>query len=45
MIYTVPASDEPLTQADILDDCPVFGLEPTDAVDLDAAPGAGENAS
>jgi hypothetical protein len=38
MIYTVPAADEPLSQADILDNCPIFGLETTAGVNLDAAP-------
>ncbi len=38
MIYTVPAPDEPLSQADILDACPVFGLETAAGVDLEAAP-------
>jgi hypothetical protein len=39
MIYATPASDEPLSQGDVLDSCPIFGLEtPTGAVDLDFAP-------
>jgi hypothetical protein len=38
MIYTAPSPDEPLSQADILDDCPIFGLETAAGVDLEAAP-------
>jgi hypothetical protein len=39
MIYATPASDDPLSQADIFDACPIFGLEATaNNVDLDAAP-------
>jgi hypothetical protein len=39
MIYAVPAPDDPLSQADILDRCPIFGLAPTAAgVELDASP-------
>jgi hypothetical protein len=38
MIYGVPAPDEPLSQADIVDACPIFGLETAAGVDLDAAP-------
>lgn len=39
MIYATPAPDDPLSQADIFDPCPIFGLEPTaNCVDLDAAP-------
>jgi len=38
-MYSVPAAQEPLTQGDVLDACPIFGLEvsaPT--VNLEAAP-------
>jgi hypothetical protein len=39
MIFAAPAPDEPLTQADILDACPIFGFDVSDAaVDLNAAP-------
>lgn len=38
MMYTVPALDEPISQADILDSCPIFGLETAVGVDLEAAP-------
>ena len=39
MIYSTPAADDPLCQADIFDACPIFGFEPTSSqVDLDAAP-------
>jgi hypothetical protein len=37
-MYTVPALDEPISQADILDGCPIFGLETAAGVDLEAAP-------
>ena len=39
MMYVAPAPEEPLSQGDILDACPIFGLEvPAGGVDLDAAP-------
>jgi hypothetical protein len=39
MTYVVPALEEPLSQGDVLDACPIFGLEVTaGGVDLDAAP-------
>jgi hypothetical protein len=39
MIFATPPSDEPLTQGDILDTCPIFGFDIADAaVDLNAAP-------
>lgn len=39
MMYVAPPSEEPLAQGDILDACPIFGLEaPATGVDLDAAP-------
>src|SRR5262249_3578302 len=38
MMYAVPAPDEPLSQADILDACPIFGLETAAGVDMGAAP-------
>src|SRR5712692_10298577 len=39
MMYVVPTPEEPLSQGDILDACPIFGLEaPVGGVDLDAAP-------
>jgi hypothetical protein len=39
MIYTTPDTEEPLSQGDILDDCPVFGLDVSSSdVDLDGAP-------
>src|SRR5438876_979915 len=39
MMYVVPAPEEPLSQDDILDSCPIFGLEAAVAgVDLDAPP-------
>jgi hypothetical protein len=39
MIYDVPPPDVALTQGDILDGCPVFGLDvPGDSADLNAAP-------
>jgi hypothetical protein len=38
-MYAVPAAEEPLSQGDVLDACPLFGLEvPGTGVDLDAAP-------
>jgi hypothetical protein len=37
MIYATPAADDALTQGDMLDDCPIFGLEPA-AADPNAAP-------
>jgi hypothetical protein len=39
MMYAVPSSAEPPSQADIIDGCPIFGLDiaATD-VDIDAAP-------
>lgn len=38
-MYVVPAPSESLSQGDILDACPIFGLEVGDrGVDLDAAP-------
>ncbi|MBI1913663.1 MAG: hypothetical protein HYS12_02740 [Planctomycetes bacterium] len=39
MLYATPAPEERLSQGDILDACPIFGVEvPTTGVDLDAAP-------
>ncbi len=39
MMYAVPAVDEPLSQADILDGCPIFGLNPaTTGVESNALP-------
>jgi len=39
MMYATPTAAELLSQADVLDSCPVYGLESTaGAVDLDAAP-------
>ena len=39
MMYATPTADQPLSQADVLDSCPVYGLEaPAGAVDLDAVP-------
>jgi hypothetical protein len=39
MMYGTPAADEPLTQGDILDACPIFGLDvPAGGADLDASP-------
>jgi hypothetical protein len=39
MIYDSPPAEEPLSQGDILDGCPIFGLEvPAAGVDLDATP-------
>lgn len=39
MIYQAPALEDPLTQGDIINACPIFGLEvPQAGVDLDAAP-------
>jgi hypothetical protein len=38
MIYGEPGPDEPLSQADILDGCPIFGLQTSTGVDLDAPP-------
>jgi hypothetical protein len=38
-MYSQPTADEPLTQGDILDACPIFGLESgPGGVDLEAAP-------
>jgi hypothetical protein len=38
MICTTPDAEEPLSQGDILDDCPVFGLDVSSSdVDLDGA--------
>ena len=39
MMYQSLAADVPLSQGDILDGCPLFGLEPAgEAIDLNAAP-------
>lgn len=39
MIFALPVANDPLTQADIFDDCPIFGFDATDrAIDLNAAP-------
>jgi hypothetical protein len=39
MMFMAPPAEESLSQGDILDDCPIFGLEvPAVGVDLDAAP-------
>jgi hypothetical protein len=39
MMYATPAADEPLTQGDILDACPIFGLDVTaGGADPDASP-------
>jgi len=39
MMYALPSSQEPLTQGDVLDACPIFGLEvQTAPADLDSAP-------
>ncbi|HEV3145152.1 MAG TPA: hypothetical protein VGZ47_14780, partial [Gemmataceae bacterium] len=39
MIFGVPALDEPLSQADVFDACPIFGLEVSGKpIDLNAAP-------
>src|SRR5947209_7122925 len=39
MIFAAPGADEPLTQGDILDACPVFGFDAADPpADLNAAP-------
>jgi hypothetical protein len=39
MMYASSAADEPISPGDILDACPIFGLEvPASGVDLDAAP-------
>src|SRR5581483_8261289 len=39
MIYDTPAADDPLTQGDILDACPIFEFDAPDAtVDLSAPP-------
>ncbi len=39
MMYAAPTADEPLSQGDVLDACPIFGLETSaGAVDLEAAP-------
>jgi hypothetical protein len=38
MLYEVPAPAEPLTQGDVLDDCPLFRLQVTADIDLDANP-------
>jgi hypothetical protein len=40
MMYVAPAPEESLSQGDILDACPIFGLEVVSvgSVDLDAAP-------
>ncbi|SRR5579883_1078460 len=39
MMYAAPSGDEPLAQGDILDSCPIFGLEvPAAGVDLDTPP-------
>src|SRR5713101_8134431 len=39
MLYATPPPEEPIAQGDILDACPIFGLEvPTTGVDMDAAP-------
>ncbi len=38
-MYETPDSKQPLSQGDILDGCPIFGLDVTDAtVDLSSAP-------
>ena len=39
MIFGTPAPEEPLSQADVFDACPIFGLEMSDQnTDLNAAP-------
>ena len=39
MMYAAPTADEPLSQGDVLDACPIFGLETSaGAVDSEAAP-------
>jgi hypothetical protein len=39
MMYAALSPEEPLSQGDVLDTCPIFGLEAfVGAVDLDAAP-------
>jgi hypothetical protein len=40
MIYRTLEAEEPLSQGDILDDCPIFGLDVSSSsgVDLDGAP-------
>ena len=39
MLYAVPAAEEPISQGDIVDACPIFGLEgAATSADLDAAP-------
>jgi hypothetical protein len=38
MLYEVPAPAEPLTQGDVLDDCPLFRLQVSGDVDLNANP-------
>jgi hypothetical protein len=39
MMYAPPAPEEPLTQGDMLDACPIFALDvPATGVDLDASP-------
>jgi hypothetical protein len=39
MMYATPPLEEPLAQGDILDSCPIFGLEVTaSGVNLDASP-------
>lgn len=37
-MFEAVAPDVPLSQGDVLDDCPVFGLEPGSPVDLAAVP-------
>ena len=39
MVYTTPDTQESLSQGDILDGCPIFGLDlSSTGVDLDGAP-------
>jgi hypothetical protein len=38
MIYRRPAQDEPLSQGDIIDHCPLFGLTGEQPIDLAAEP-------
>jgi hypothetical protein len=39
MLYASPTPEEPLSQSDILDACPIFGLDVSaGGVDLEAAP-------
>jgi hypothetical protein len=38
LIFSIPTADESISQGDILDTCPIFGLEASNPIDLGSAP-------